>query len=127
MMKRSLPVAKENKQSKTETQTKSWDSYPTLIKELSKDLHEILKGVDFSKEKYSVWDHVPNLGYRYEAFIDLPADKYDDLIEHQEEIINKYNKASLEVSMNVSSSLVNKETKSVMISTLWKKKGGKHD
>lgn len=93
-----------------------------IIDELSADIHSLLSMCDIEKENYHVWDHVKNLGKRYECFVYVKDDK--DVINLSfAPLVEKYKKKSLEVSISSTGSFRDGYSHSLMISSLWNTKG----
>lgn len=100
----------------------SENRFPTLIKELAKDVKQILGTPD--EENYNVWSHVPNLGKRYEAWYNnilFTEEKNNEFVKIQ----NKFKNTFLEISIDSVPSLDEKGTTDVMVSTMWNTKGHK--
>lgn len=95
-----------------------------VIDELSKDIHNLFAKCEIEKEKYEVWDHVSNLGKRYEAWVYV-KNKEDVMDLSFEPLIEKYRKKLLEVSIAATGSFRSDCTHSLMISSLWETKGHK--
>ena len=95
-----------------------------IIDELSADIHRLFLACDIRKEQYNVWDHVPNLGKRYEAWIDV---KDKELVMNLQfaPLIEKYKRKSLEVSISATGCFKGGYSHSLMISSLWETKGHK--
>lgn len=104
-----------------ETPTVKW--HP-IIDELSEDIHKLFENCDIRKERYTVWSHVPNLGKRYEAWIDV-KDKEFVMNLSFEPLVEKYKRKSLEVSISSTGSLKDEYSHSLMISSIWETKGHK--
>lgn len=102
--------------------------FPSIIQELSDEVKAILvngdnPGYTDDKDKYYIWEHVPNLGYRYELFINVKIDPdYDKKVDALEELKAKYIKEQLEVSIHCSPSLFNDGYINLFVSSLWKDK-----
>jgi hypothetical protein len=93
-----------------------------IIDELSEDIHKLFKDCDIKKETYEVWEHVANLGKRYECFVYVKDDK--DVINLSfAPLVEKYKKKSLEVSISSTGSFKDGYSHSLMISSLWNTKG----
>ena len=95
-----------------------------IIDELSKDVHYLFSMCEIENEDYEVWDHVPNLGKRYEAWI-FVKNQEDVMNLTLEPLIEKYKKKSLDVSFNSSGCLRDGYSHSLMISSIWMTKGHK--
>lgn len=95
-----------------------------IIDELSADIHKLFKDCDIEKETYEVWDHVANLGKRYECWVYV-KDKNDVMNLTFAPLIEKYKRKSLEVSISATGSFKEGHSHSLMISSLWETKGHK--
>lgn len=95
-----------------------------IIDELSDDVHKIFSSCDIREEAYHVWDHVPNLGKRYEAWIDV-NDKELVMNVSLDPMIEKYKRKLLDVSVVAAGSLKEGYSHSLMVSSLWNTKGHK--
>lgn len=100
--------------------------YPQIIEELSKDVFDAFKGFSSSDDSYKVWEHVPNLGKRYEViFHNVDKVDWDKL----EAIKEKYKAAGLEVSVcefpSLEDGALDMKHYEYMISTMWTTKGHK--
>ena len=95
-----------------------------IIDELSEDIHKLFANCDIRKERYTVWSHVPNLGKRYEAWIDV-KDKESLMNLSFEPLVEKYKRKSLEVSISSTGSFKDEYSHSLMISSIWETKGHK--
>ena len=104
-----------------ETPTVKW--HP-IIDELSIDIHNLFIKCEIENENYEVWDHVPNLGKRYEAWV-FVKNQQDVMNLTLEPLIEKYKKKSLDVSVNSSGCLRDGYSHSLMISSIWNTKGHK--
>ena len=104
-----------------ETPTIKW--HP-IIDELSADIHKLFKDCDIEKETYEVWDHVANLGKRYECWVYV-KDKNDVMNLTFAPLIEKYKRKSLEVSISSTGSFKDEYSHSLMISSIWETKGHK--
>lgn len=93
-----------------------------VIDELSADIHKMFASCNIRKEKYTVWGHVPNLGKRYEAWIDV-ADKELVMNLQFAPLVEKYKRKSLEVSISSTGGFKDVYSHSLMISSLWNTKG----
>ena len=93
-----------------------------ILKQLIEDLEKVFPG-KLQDIEYTVWEHVPNLGKRLWLYIDDVGNEWD-----LTEIIEKYAKYSLEVSISAvpritSGAFVGGHN--LYVSTMWKTKGHK--
>ena len=95
-----------------------------IIDELSDDIHKLFASCNIREETYHVWDHVPNLGKRYEAWIDV-SDKELVMNISLAPLIEKYKRKSLEVSFTATGSFKEGYSHSLLISTIWNTKNHK--
>lgn len=95
-----------------------------VIDELSADVHKLFSNCDIESERYAVWQHVPNLGKRYEAWVYVR--KQEDVMNLSfAPLIEKYKKKSLDVDVSASGSFKDGYSHSLMISSMWETKGHK--
>lgn len=95
-----------------------------IIDELHNDLMDLIPEVKERQEKakYSVWEHVPNLGKRYEIFIDIKSYPSEKSLN---DLVKKYKEKSLEVSICHCPSMKDDYVCRWLISTMWTTKGHK--
>lgn len=95
------------------------EKFPTIINDLSKDISKI---IDVEKEEYEIWEHVPNLGYRYSCTVTLFKSEYETVIDKILKLVEDYKKLKLEISVGNIPYFKNSEKLNLFISTLWKDK-----
>lgn len=93
--------------------------FPSLIEKFAKEIKEIL-GFP-SNESYRVWDHVPTLGKRYEAWF-YDVNLTEEINEKIEIIQNEFKNTVLDVSFIQIPSMKSNELQRIMVSTMWKTK-----
>jgi len=94
--------------------------FAPIIDRLSADISRIFSNHEYTEE-YKIWEHVPNLGYRYSAFITILEREYNQIVSECEKMKSEYEKDNLEVSILQSPS-VKANSLTIFISTLWKDK-----
>lgn len=95
--------------------------FAPVIDDLSADIKAIFLDRDCT-EKYEIWEHVPQLGYRYSAFITIKEQEYDDVVQRLKTIEKAYANKNLEVSIMQTPCFTDKGDINLFISTLWKDK-----
>ena len=94
--------------------------FAPVIDDLSADISRISPSKELIEE-YGIWDHVPNLGYRYSVSISINRKEWEYIISNLERIKKEYAKKELEVSIRQSPNF-NTGDEMLHISTLWKNK-----
>ena len=98
------------------------DIYPQTIQKLHDKLVSFY-GDNISSNSYRVWEHIPNLGLRYEAWIYI--DGKENEFGFFDKIVEEFKPYKLEVSVNYMPSFSQENKISVMVSTIWRTPGHK--
>lgn len=85
-----------------------------VIKKLSGEIHELLSTGERDGEDYSVWEHTPQLGLRYQVWY-RRVQKLDEC--KMAELVKRYKRYDLEVSFNE----LNRAdgSRDIMVSSMW--------
>ena len=94
--------------------------FAPIIDNLSADISKIFSSKQFDEE-YEIWEHVPNLGFRYFMSVSVSEKEWERVIDNLERLKRDYAKKELEISIRQSPSFKTNEAK-LHISTLWKNK-----
>ena len=95
--------------------------FPSVIDDLYNDLKTIIHDNKEIKNEanYSIWKHVPNLGYRFELFENVTKEEYDRFVSNYDTLIEKYKKLELELSASISPSIRERDKISLFVSSFW--------
>lgn len=97
-----------------------------IIDDLSKDIHRLFQGWEVEDEQYIVWNHVPNLGKRYSAYVDITSDCAKTIVAAP--VIEKYKSKGLEISFSVTPCFGKHDYRCdqrIYIYSIWNTKGHK--
>ena len=98
------------------------ETWHPLIKSLAKEVFMIFRDEESGDDSYEVWDHVPNLGKRYEVWF-YGVEEFD--FDKFQKLQQAYKEEKLEVTINVAPSTKKKGTYNYMITSMWLTKGHK--
>lgn len=99
--------------------------YMPIIQKLDDEVKKICEGYEIDEAEYEVWEHVPNLGKRYCAWInDVHEDDLVRVSSQLRALIERFKRFDLEISICGSPGKEDENyhvyTNHIMVSTMWK-------